>query len=127
MDKPIYQPPIIPPVRPVGPPARTGQAQKPADKAEFGSLLKKEIAKVSFSGHAEQRLASRNIRMTEDQLGRLEEAVTKAEAKGARTSLVLMDNLALVVSVTNRKVVTAIDGPNVKENVFTNIDSAVVI
>jgi flagellar operon protein len=57
----------------------------------------------------------------------LQEAVNRARAKGARESLVLMGELALVVSVKNNTVITAVDGANMRENVFTNIDSAVII
>jgi flagellar operon protein len=57
----------------------------------------------------------------------LQEAVGRARAKGARESLVLMGELALVVSVKNNTVITAVDGANLRENVFTNIDSAVII
>ena len=57
----------------------------------------------------------------------LKDAVNKAEAKGAKESLILMDQLALVVSVKNRTVITAVDGASLKDNVFTNIDSAVIV
>ena len=56
----------------------------------------------------------------------LQRAVTQAEEKGAKDSLVLLRDLAFIVSVTNRTVVTAVDGVHIKENVFTNIDSAVI-
>ena len=64
--------------------------------------------------------------MTEGQLQRLEQAVGKAEAKGSKDALVLVDGTAFVVSVTNKKVITAIDEGSVRENVFTNIDSAII-
>lgn len=125
MDKPIYQPPIVPPVRPVGPPPSAAKPGK-VPGADFANLLDKAIHKLSFSNHAEQRLATRNIRLTEGQLQRLEQAVGKAEAKGAKDALVLVDGTAFVVSVTNKKVITAIDEGSVRENVFTNIDSAII-
>lgn len=125
MDKPIYQPPIVPPVRPVGPSPSAAKPTK-VPGADFANLLDKEMHKLSFSNHAEQRLASRNIRLTEGQLQRLEQAVGKAEAKGAKDALVLVDGTAFVVSVTNKKVITAIDEGSVRENVFTNIDSAII-
>jgi flagellar operon protein len=53
--------------------------------------------------------------------------VDKAATKGSRESLLLMENMALVVSVKNRTVITAVDNDKLKENVFTNIDSAVVL
>jgi flagellar operon protein len=64
--------------------------------------------------------------MDEQRLERLEAAVERAEAKGSRDSLILLDELALVVSVRNRTVVTAMDEANRKEHVFTNIDSVVI-
>ena len=126
MDKPIYTPPIVPPVAPAKPGAKQTGATPPV-AGEFSAALQKETQKVSFSAHAQQRRAARNIDLTPEQMGRLEEAVERADGKGAKHSLVLLDSLAFVVSVTNRKVVTAIYGQNIRENVFTNIDSAVVM
>ena len=94
----------------------------------FKDVLLQEIGEVKFSQHALNRLEQRNIRLDGAQLGRLETAVSQAAQKGARESLVLMDNqLAFVVSVKNRTVITAMDGASIKENLFTNIDSAIVI
>ncbi len=111
-------------------PAKGTQSQKPfrGDNEGFGKILEQNLNKgLKFSRHARERLESRNIRLTADKLDRLEDAVGKARAKGARDSLVLMDDLALVVSIKNNTVVTAVDGHSIKENVFTNIDSAVLI
>lgn len=97
-------------------------------KADFGQVLEKKLKEeLKFSQHARQRLQSRNIELGEAELARLENAVSKARDKGARDSLILMDNLALVVSVKNNTVITAVDEQNLKENVFTNIDSAVIV
>lgn len=82
--------------------------------------------RIQFSGHALQRLERRQIDLDQGRLARLEDAVTKAAAKGSRDSLVLIDELALVVSVRNRTVITAVDAAHRKENVFTNIDSVVI-
>jgi flagellar operon protein len=111
-------------------PAKGTQSQKPfrGDNEGFGKILEQNLNKgLKFSRHARERLEARNIRLTADKLDRLEDAVGKARAKGARDSLVLMDDLALVVSIKNNTVVTAVDGHSIKENVFTNIDSAVLI
>ena len=81
---------------------------------------------VQFSGHAKTRLQSRGLELTPERMTRLAEGVAQAAAKGARSSLVLLDNLALVVSVNNRTVITAMDSRQLKDNVFTNIDSAVI-
>ncbi|MEG6585886.1 TIGR02530 family flagellar biosynthesis protein [Dendrosporobacter sp. 1207_IL3150] len=96
------------------------------NKGIFKEALQKELG-VKFSQHALQRMNSRNIKLSEADVAKLNNAVDKAAQKGAKESLVLMDNLALVVSVKNKTVITAIDGTSMKDNVFTNIDSAVII
>ena len=57
----------------------------------------------------------------------IKEAVAKAQTKGCRDSLVVLDRVALVVSVENKTVITAVDAGKLKDNVFTNIDSAVFV
>jgi len=103
----------------------SGMATAPS----FGEVLRKEIEgeSVRFSGHAQMRMRTRNISLSEGDMAKLAQAVDRASAKGARESLILMDNLALVVSIRNRTVITAVDGERIKENVFTNIDSAVIV
>ena len=94
----------------------------------FEQVLNQAIGGVKFSQHAVQRLQTRNINLSPAQLNQLNSAVDKAAQKGSRESLILMNNeLALVVSVTNRTVITAMDGASIKDNVFTNIDSAGVV
>ena len=82
---------------------------------------------LKVSGHAQSRLQSRGIEMDAAAWDRVKGGVDKAAAKGARESLVLMDDVALVVSVKNRTVITAVDKGSLKDNVFTNIDSAVIV
>lgn len=84
-------------------------------------------SRLTFSQHALTRLAERGIQLAEADMQRLEGAVQKAAAKGAKESLILMDNVAYVVSVVNQKVITAVDQMSMKENVFTNIDSAILL
>ena len=94
----------------------------------FEQVLNQAIGGVKFSQHATQRLQTRKINLTQNQMNQLNNAVDKAAQKGAKESLILMDkDLALVVSVTNRTVITAMDGASIKDNVFTNIDSAVIV
>ena len=80
---------------------------------------------LRFSAHALERIRGRNINLSPSDLERLNRAVEWAAAKGARDSLVIFNDLAFVVSVENRTVVTALD--RVRERVFTQIDSAVVL
>ena len=97
--------------------------------SKFDELLrsKTEPADVKFSAHAVERLKYRNIELKRDDVLRLNEAVEKAQAKGSKESLILFKDLALIVSVKNRMVITAVDNGNIKDNVFTNIDSAVIL
>jgi len=96
----------------------------------FAKVLQESLAdqrKIKFSSHAEKRLQQRNITLDPQKVAQLEKAVDKAEARGARESLILMNNLAFVVNIPNKTVITAMDQASMKENVFTNIDSAVII
>lgn len=93
----------------------------------FDQALTRQMDKtVGFSRHAQDRMASRGISFSDSDLQRLNGAVDQVQAKGGRDSLVLMDNTALVVSVKNRQVVTIMDQAQLKDNVFTNIDSAII-
>lgn len=102
-------------------------AQK--NQTTFDQVLAQQLSGVQFSQHALQRMESRNITLGKNDLLKLNNAIDKAAQKGAKESLVLMNNnnVALVVSVKNKTVITAMDSINMKENVFTNIDSAVII
>ncbi len=96
--------------------------------SNFDSILKEKLKgsnDIKFSRHAEMRMQMRNIQLTELQVDKISKAIDKAEDKGVRDSLVLMDNLAFVVNVKNRTVITAVNSSELKENVFTNIDGAV--
>ena len=98
--------------------------------ASFEEIFKQKLESASelkFSKHATQRLDDRNIELTEEQSLRLTEGVQKAQAKGITDSLVLVDTLAFIVNVPNQTVVTAMDQTESDENIFTNIDGAVIV
>ncbi len=82
---------------------------------------------VKFSKHADMRLKQRDITLTDEQLSRLNVGTQKAGLKGIKESLVIMDDLAFIVNTQNNTVVTAMDKNNNEENIFTNIDGAVII
>jgi flagellar operon protein len=82
---------------------------------------------LRFSAHAIQRLQSRNITLTSDDISRMNDMADKAAAKGAKNSLFIVRDAAMVVSIKNRTVITAVDQDSMKDNVFTNIDSAAII
>jgi len=74
-----------------------------------------------------ERIRNRNLELTPDKLARVEQGVQEAARKGCRESLVLLDDMAFIVSIKNNTVVTALDSQSMKNNVFTNIDSAVIV
>ena len=82
---------------------------------------------LKFSRHALGRLNDRNIELSAGQLERLEDGAKKAERKGIRDSLVIVDQLAFIVNIPNQTVVTAMDSTEANENIFTNINGAVII
>lgn len=120
-------------------PPKTNHVSKAAPHAAIGSgrtfqqYLTESLAHtakgtaLTFSQHAVNRLRERGISLEPAQIERLESAVQKAASKGARESLILMDNVAYVVSIVNRKIITAVDDGNMKNHVFTNIDSAIFV
>lgn len=98
----------------------------------FYGILKEKSEKIQgegelkFSKHAGNRLEQRNIVLTDDQIRRLKDATNKADEKGIKESLMLMDNMAFIVNVKSSTVITAMDQTENDENVFTNIDGAVI-
>jgi flagellar operon protein len=118
-------------VRSGGPvPPSAGREVRNGGTGGFGAALDAALNAgnpVRFSAHAQQRLESRRVALTGDDHRRLDAAVDQLAAKGSRESLVLLDRLALVVSVPNRTVITVVPQAEASQSVFTNIDSAVVV
>lgn len=108
-------------------------SSKPINKLSGGMSfeevlnMKKSTSELKFSKHADARLSERNINLTERQLERLNEGAKKASQKGIGESLMIMDDLAFIVNIKNSTVVTAIDSKASEENIFTNIDGAVIV
>jgi len=99
---------------------------KPAET--FRQVLENKIgesSRIQFSKHAGIRLAARNLSLSAEQIKRVEDGVAKAREKGVRDSLVMVDGVALVVNIASKTVITAIQSN--AQNVFTNIDGAVVV
>ena len=91
----------------------------------FSNIFQEELNKVKFSNHALKRLESRQIKLSNNEVNKIQDAVQKAELKGSKDSLVMMNNTAFIVNVPNRTVVTALPVEESNENIFTNIDSVV--
>ena len=109
-----------------GGPRPAAAATGPSGGNGFEAVLGRADSSVRFSRHATKRIEQRGLDLDAARLERLEEAVGRAADKGSRDSLILLDELALVVSVQHRTVVTAMDETASKEHVFTNIDSVVI-
>lgn len=100
--------------------------------ASFDSVLKQKLSGTSenvqtlkFSKHAANRLVDRNITLSDNQIERLSDGTQKAGEKGIKDSLVVVDELAFIVNIPNKTVITAMEKTETNENVFTNIDGAV--
>ena len=81
---------------------------------------------LSFSKHATERIEQRNIDVTESVSSRLNEALVQAKDKGLKNVLVMIDSSAFIVNTLSNKVITAVNNSELKENIFTNIDGAVI-
>ena len=96
----------------------------------FQDILKNTVSSndgFMISNHAAERLQNRNINLNSLDMNKINEGINKAEGKGCKDCLILYKDVALVTSITNRTIITAVDKKSSKENVFTNIDSVVII
>jgi len=114
----------VQPNQAVRPQAANPTANPAVAGSNFADVLQ-QTQDLKFSNHAQKRLQTRNITLDNQDVQRLSDAVDKAEKKGGKSSLVLVDNLAFIVNVKDRMVVTAMDANNRGEGVFTQIDSVV--
>jgi flagellar operon protein len=131
----VPNPALIPPsgaapVAPARPPASAGRAANatPAGPS-FSEVLAKQTSALEpprFSRHALDRLTQRGIQLSGPTVDRLTGGVARAAAKGSRDSVVFVDGTAFVVSVKNNTVITAVGSEHMRDQVFTNIDSAVI-
>ena len=128
-----FNPALVPPG--VSAPAQVGDRTQPVRPSvqtpqgpAFSDVLRDTAGTkpVTFSKHAVQRLERRNLPVDSTVMQRLQDGVDRAAGKGARDAVVLVDDTAFVVSVANRTVVTAVGKDQMKDHVFTNIDSAVI-
>ncbi len=130
IDKPgMYIDPAVPAskTRQSTPAGKAGQ--KSAGNVSFHQVLEqvKEKREVVFSAHARERIERRNIVFNPEDIGRIEDAMDKVNAKGARSSLLLYGDVALLASVPNRTIITAVDGAEAREQIYTDIDCAVIM
>ncbi len=95
----------------------------------FADLMREKVQpqELKISTHAANRIKSRGIEMNDEVKAKLNKAIGRVADKGGKDALLMMNDAAFIVNVPNRTVVTAMDRDNLKENVFTNIDSAAVV
>lgn len=120
-------PPSTAPVRPQGVPVQIPPTSGPSFRDVLGQQGAVQAGSLKFSAHAIQRLQSRNITLSADDVQRMNAMADKAAEKGAQQSLFMLRDVGMIVSIKNRTVITAVDSQTMRENVFTNIDSAAVI
>ncbi len=109
---------------------KTNSPAKTSEGLSFKDILTQKSdmpGEVKFSKHAANRLSSRNIELTDNQLGRLQEGTLKAQSKGIKESLIMVDSLAFIVNIPSNTVVTAMNSEETQDNIFTNIDGAVIM
>ena len=106
--------------------SKVSRGSQNQSELSFHDILAKTSEDVKFSKHANQRLESRNITLSDTQIDRLNQGVSQARGKSINESLVMMDNLAFIVNIKNNTVVTALEQGE-DGNVFTNIDGAVIV
>lgn len=94
----------------------------------FQDILNEQLTqRISFSKHANQRTEERNIQISENDLSRLEDACDKAQQKGIKDALIVMNDSAFIVNAPNKVVITVVDKNEMRSNVFTNIDGALFL
>lgn len=125
-------------VKPTGSDKKDTKNMSAADQMDFKAALTQELDKakaaeeakgdkpiLKFSNHALERMNSRGIFFTPEQITKIEQAAGKANQKGGKEALIISDQNALIVSLKNNTIVTVMDKEGLKDNVFTNIDSTV--
>lgn len=134
---------LIPNVGPIQPKVESG-VRSPLEKSDGGPSFEKllrgqispegalpgakpELGSLKFSAHALNRIKDRSIPMNQELMAKLDKAVDTAASKGSKESLILTGDAAFIVSVKNKTVITVVDRNQMSGNVFTNIDSTVVI
>lgn len=97
------------------------------DFQDIFSNIQKEKENIKFSKHAKERMDSRNIILDNSEIEKIENAIGKAEKKGVKEALILMDNKAFIANVKNKTIITTVTQEQLKDNLFTNIDGAVIV
>lgn len=117
----------LPPLQQETPAAEKAEPKGTGEFAQELEKARERSQELRFSAHAIERMMERGITLTPLELEKVQNAVQTASDRGSRSSLVLLDERAFVISIANHTVITAMDGENMKDQMVTNIDSAVII
>jgi flagellar operon protein len=126
----IYNNKPIMPIGKVMPNSTPAENRNISQGTSFDTLFREELLKqteVKFSKHAMERLQLRNINLSKEDMSKIGDAVNKAAEKGIKETLIIMGNSAFIANVKSKTIITAAAGENLRDNVFTNIDGAVII
>lgn len=96
----------------------------------FENILHEKIHQqesIKFSKHAQERLISRNVKLSQNDIDNIDKAIEKAAKKGVKDTLIIMGSTALIANVKSKTIITAATEESLKDNIFTNIDGAVII
>ena len=122
---------LIGPAYPAQPGGQEPKTQRTgAQDGSFSQILEQTVQKqggLTFSKHALQRMDERQIEVSPERMARMDGAVEKARSKGVRDALILDGSDAFIVNIPSATVVTTMSGGEMKENIFTNIDGAVIL
>lgn len=111
----------------VGPNKKNLQNTEGGFTAALQLELNKQNDSIAFSKHAMERAQQRGIEVTPDLMDQLATSVEKAEAKGANNILAFDTSNAFIINVPNHRVITTMTQEEMRENIFTNIDGAVLL
>ena len=116
------------------PPISDGSQGSQTGQVQFSEMFCQEMERatenqkgIAFSKHAMIRAEERGIEVTPDLMNQLADSVEKAQSKGV-TNIVAFDaNQAFIINVPNGRVITTMSQSEMKDNIFTNIDGAVIL
>lgn len=109
---------------------KKGNVGHTAKDSSFHEVLASKVEQadqLKFTKHASERLGSREITISDEQMARLQNGAKRAGEKGIKESLVLVDSLAFIVNTKQNTVITAMNQAETSENIYTNIDGAVIM
>lgn len=108
-------------------PTERKQIDSNKDFSQILDKIQNKETEIKFSKHATERLNSRDMNLSSDEINRLKEAFHKAEIKGVKDALILMDDKAFIANINKKIIITTVNKEQLKDNIFTNIDGAVII